>query len=362
MISLSKVGMGQSFTVDLATSKAYPSINCDQTTFILTNNTGSTIWYRLYVSADNISNWIDISLAGAAQRLNAGATFSINVQSDGFYKIYYASTNAVSLSSSSLPSIQTLIKSSPTISTEVSSLNDATCLNTSPNILSVTASAGSGNISQYAWYSNTISSNSGGTLSLTSINSSSTDNFTPIYSIVGDSYYYPVVTNSNGCSTSGSVSGKITVNPLPSVTITNPAAVCSPSTIDLTATSITSGSTSSLTYSYYTDAAATTALSTPSLVNTTGTYYIKGVTAASCYRVEPVIATINPLPSVTITNPAAVCSPSTIDLTATSITSGSTSSLTYSYYTDAAATTALSTPSLVNTTGTYYIKGVTDES
>ena len=189
--------VGQTFTLD-ASSNAYPVVNCDQTTFILTNNTGSTIWYRLYLSSNDI-DWTDISLAGSSQRLNAGATFSINVQSDGYYKIHYAGSTTVSLSSSSLPSIQTIIKSSPTIITEVSNLDYAICLNSTPTNLSVTANAGSGTISQYAWYSNINNSNVGGSVAVTNINSSTTDFFIPNTSIVGNLYYYPIVSNSFGC-------------------------------------------------------------------------------------------------------------------------------------------------------------------
>ncbi|WP_181193738.1 IPT/TIG domain-containing protein, partial [Pontibacter ummariensis] len=116
----------------------------------------------------------------------------------------------------------------------------------------------------------------------------------------------------------------VTVNPLPEVKITNPAAVCSPGTVDLTASSIVSGSTSGLTYTYWTDAAATTQLQNPGAVSASGTYYIKGTkgtSAEGCSDIEPVQVTINPLPEVKITNPAAVCSPGTVDLTASSIVS-----------------------------------------
>jgi hypothetical protein len=94
---LSKAGMGQSFSLD-PSSNAYPAVNCDQTIFILTNNTGSKIWYRIYLSSDD-ANWTDVSLLGNAQPLNASATFQISGQSDGYYKIYYSTKSTPLISS-----------------------------------------------------------------------------------------------------------------------------------------------------------------------------------------------------------------------------------------------------------------------
>ena len=149
----------------------------------------------------------------------------------------------------------------------------------------------------------------------------------------------------------------VTVNPTPTVVITNPAAVCSPATADLTAGSVTSGSTASLTYSYWTDAAATSSYATPATASA-GTYYIKGTTAAGCYDIKAVTVTVNPTPTLVITDPSAVCSPATVNLTAGSITTGSTAGLSYSYWIDLAGTIPYFSPT-VAPAGTYYIKGTT---
>jgi gliding motility-associated-like protein len=141
--------------------------------------------------------------------------------------------------------------------------------------------------------------------------------------------------------------------------ITNPAAVCAPATVDITAAAVTAGSTAGLTYTYFTDAAGTIVLGTPNAVATSGTYYIKGSTAAGCSDIQPVTVTINAKPTVVITNPGSVCPPGTVDLTASAITSGSTIGLTYTYFTDAAGTLVLATPNAITASGTYYIKGTT---
>ena len=165
-------------------------------------------------------------------------------------------------------------------------------------------------------------------------------------------------TSTNGvtsCSTTADVS--VVVNPLPTVATVNQV-VCSPSTVDLTAAAVTTGSDTGLTFTYWTDAAATSALTSPTAVATSNIYYIKGTNANGCSVITPVTVTVNPLPVLTITNPATVCSPSTVDITAAAVTTGSDTGLTLTYWEDSNATTALTTASAVTTSGTYYIKAV----
>src|SRR5262249_59506942 len=117
---------------------------------------------------------------------------------------------------------------------------------------------------------------------------------------------------------------------------------------------VTAGSTPGFTFTYFTDAAGTIALGTPSAVATSGTYYIVGTSAAGCSDIQPVTVTINAKPTVVITNPAAVCAPATVDLTAAGVTAGSTPGLTFTYFTDAASSVALATPNAVTDGGALY--------
>jgi gliding motility-associated-like protein len=164
--------------------------------------------------------------------------------------------------------------------------------------------------------------------------------------------YYIQLDAGGGCTDIQPVT--VTITPAPTLIITDPAAVCSPGTVDLTASAVTAGSGAG-TLTYWTDAGATSTLATPATVGTSGTYYIQLDLGGGCAVVEPVNVTVNAQPNLVITDPAAVCSPGTVDLTAGAVTAGSDAG-TLTYWTDAAATSTLATPGTVGTAGTYYIQ------
>lgn len=98
-------------------------------------------------------------------------------------------------------------------------------------------------------------------------------------------------------------SSSTTLYTTPNLVITNPPAACSPGTVNLTASAVTAGSTSNLKYAYYTDAAATTVLSNPAAVATSGTYYIRATNVVGCTSaIMPVTVKINYSLSGTVFN------------------------------------------------------------
>jgi len=108
--------------------------------------------------------------------------------------------------------------------------------------------------------------------------------------------YSFTVTNSSGCTSLSSSGFAINSSAgAPELIITNPAPVCSPQTIDLTAPGITAGSTPNLTFTYWVNVDATVLYSTPSFASD-GTYYIKGTTTSGSFTVKPVTVKVYKIP------------------------------------------------------------------
>ncbi len=114
-----------------------------------------------------------------------------------------ASTSSLTVTVNALPSFSSTSLAAQTL-----------CLSSGATALSVTAVAGSGSISTYQWYSNTVASTSGGIAVGTSTNT-----YTPVTSSFGTLYYYCTVTNSFGCSFTSPVSGAIAVVSAPSAPV-----------------------------------------------------------------------------------------------------------------------------------------------
>jgi hypothetical protein len=117
----------------------------------------------------------------------------------------------------------------------------------------------------------------------------------------------------------------LTVNQTPSLTITNPTALCSPATVDITASAVTAGSTipAGTTLSYYADnnnSPGTEITSAAAKTLGTGKYWIKAANATTpqCSDTKSVTVTVNNTPGTpqaTVTQPSCSTSTGTIVVT-----------------------------------------------
>jgi hypothetical protein len=121
----------------------------------------------------------------------------------------------------------------------ISAMNQNVCLNGSATALTSSLSGGSG--LTYQWYSNSTSSNTGGTL----IANATSSSFTPPTNQIGTTYYYVVVTNSSGCESPSTVSGAISVNAVPTIALSSSSNNVTYSANSQTTTISYSGSTGS---------------------------------------------------------------------------------------------------------------------
>jgi gliding motility-associated-like protein len=198
----------------------------------------------------------------------------------------------------------------------------------------------------------------GGTANITDNNNGSAT-FNPSNLTAGNHTITYTWTNNAGCNITANQT--ITVGPKPTLVITDPPAVCIPSTVDITAASVTTGSTAGSTFTYFINPAGTSSLPTPAAITNSGTYYIKS-TVGTCITIQPVTVLINNCAcpyTIAITTPAAVCSPNTVDITAPAVTAGSVGGGTLTYWSDQACTIPITNlaAAAIATTGTYYIKG-----
>jgi len=159
--------------------------------------------------------------------------------------------------------------------------------------------------------------------------------------------YQLIVTNSNGCSDTALFN--LTVNASPSLGADKVASFCTGGNINLTSQFTTTGLTSAWSLNGNT-------IALPTAITSPGTYRLIATNSFGCTDTALVSVSINLLPTVKVADPAPVCTPSTVNLTAASVTAGSTAGLSYSYWRDAATTVALTNANAAPS-GLYYIKG-----
>jgi len=226
----------------------------------------------------------------AAASSTQNGTYTV-VITDGFG---CQKTANVTVSVSSLPASQTLTASSP-----------AVCSGGSTNIVLSSSEVGV----YYQLRNNATDANIGSLMEGTGSSLS-----LPTGVLLANTTFKVLATRfPANCDREMSNTITVSISVTPELNITNQAA-CS-GTVDLTAASVTAGSTGSGTLTYWTTIAATTAVATPTAVGS-GTYFIRS-TNGSCSDIEPVVVSISATPSAAFTYSAASYCTSGLDPIAT---------------------------------------------
>ncbi|WP_316829422.1 gliding motility-associated C-terminal domain-containing protein [Pedobacter aquatilis] len=166
--------------------------------------------------------------------------------------------------------------------------------------------------------------------------------------------YYVNLSNNLGCNKIQYVD--VVVNPKPILKITNPAGVCYPSTVNIASLNNFKGSDADLKFDFFYDAALTQPIADPEKIEKSGTYFVKATNKMGCVVTEKVNVTVYDLPVLVSTDPPAVCYPSTVDITNTTLYAGTTAGVSYTYFTDSNLSNKLQQPNQVSKTGTYFVK------
>jgi gliding motility-associated-like protein len=273
------------------------------------NNDVISITENIFLPTATISGGASYCPGATVNNVSASVTgtgpWTVNYTLDGTPQTATGSTSPISLGntpgvyvltgvqdalcSNTASGSQTItILSNPVIT--LTPTNPATCNGSDGSIL--VSGSGSGNV----FWSGTSSGNANG-VSL---------NYT-ISNLTAGTYDVYFVDGATGCQ-SATVSTTLLNTSGPSLTVSNPAAVCSPATVDLTA----SASTDIGTISYYTDAAYTTLVTDPTAVGP-GTYYIVA-DDAGCTDEGTITVVVNPLPVINGGADVIVCQGTSVTL------------------------------------------------
>ena len=141
------------------------------------------------------------------------------------------------------------------------------------------------------------------------------------------------------------------IGDIPNIVIHHPTAC---GKVDLADTSITTGSTPDIGYTFWMDALATTSVTNINSITASGTYYLKATASSGCSIIRPVLVTVNPMPDFVVTDPLPVNYPvQTVDLT-TAVNQNT--SLLFTYWLDSLTRKPVTNPRTVDKRGRYFVR------
>ena len=306
------------------------------------SNGGSAPIYQWKVNGSNI---------GAG-----GTTFSSSSLVDGdIVTVEMTANNSCQTSSTANSNSITITVNDPIVITSIQEVTQSICLGDAFNPISISATGGS---LTYQWYSNTTSSTIGSTL----IVGATTSSYTPLSSVVGDMYYYCLVSNTCSTNSQGPISAVMTVNETVTLdeTVSQDQTICLGESLNQLSVNVTSGAVAS--YQWYSN---TTNDNTSGIIITgevlstyipdatlTGDIYYYCIVNGACGSVtsSTIKVTVNEIPSSPLLEASyTICNnplPEYVSLG---------NSVPLNWYSDIALTTLVGVDSiLTNTTSTTY--------
>jgi PKD repeat protein len=313
-----------------------------------------TFSYQWYVNSTN-SNTGGIAVAGATS-----PTFTPPSSTPGtFYYYCIISQPVANCSVASAPS-QVIIVESP-LFTNIPFTTQIICNGGATNSLQVTTSGGTGTIT-YQWYSNTTSTNSGGTI----IPGATSNTYTPPNTnatLPITKFYYCVVSfSAGGCTNIYSTVGGVTILPDPSIENqpTPTQTICVGGTAAPLSVSMQAGTgIGAFTYQWYSNinstnsggiliSGATNSTYTPPVFNIVDTLYyycIVSNVGNGCGNVISQVATVYIVQDPSVINPILTTQTLCQNAPASAISisaSGGTGTLSYQWYSNTSPPTAVS--------------------
>lgn len=222
------------------------------------------------------------------------------------------------------------------------------CRNTEPAALTGTVPTGGNGSFTFQWQVSHTSASAG----FSNITDATSQGYAP-GALSQTSWYKRIATSGTETNTSDAV--KITVDPMPEVTISyDQTPYCGTGTATVTLTGLNGG-----TFSSSSGLAINASTGAVNLSASTPGSYTVNYTFSSGACTSTVTANIDVGdPTLVITNPLPVCGSPTADLTDSAITAGSTTGLTFHYFSDKAGTMPVSDPEKISVSDTFYIRGI----
>jgi len=356
-----------------ASTVSKPSVSpTTTTTYTLTEKitaTGCTNSNSVVITV----NPLPAANAGSNQSICGSGSVTIGASSVSGDTYGWTSSPAGFTSTVSNPTVSPTVTTTYTLTEKVTA---TTCTNTNTVIVTVNA-VPTATISGTTTICNGKSTNlsvaltGGANYSITYTNGTTTSTVSGITSspeIISVSpsttttYTVTSVTDGSGCSSTGTGSAVITVNPVPGNNAGTATSICAGSS-----TTIGAASTAGHTYSWTSSPAGfTSTVSNPSVSPTVTTTYtlVETITATGCSATNTVVITVHALPTATISGTATICSGSSTNLSV-ALTGTANWNITYTNGTTTSTVSGItSSPALISVSPTvattYTIVSVSD--